>query len=164
MFSQQYMASFYRCFLICGLMTLARIGYCQKDTSYDNYLNNQVIQYKVIFTTHNVVHKKSDLASRYRIKLDMPESLIAYFKTKDSAFWIHHLMDTTSDWATNLVLYYLTKRDAAAFSALYRNRSGWLPYKKAEIEAWQSGLTRAPQYLIAGWRFAISHRSKQNNP
>jgi hypothetical protein len=119
------------------LTLLANLCQGQIEPSMQKYFNNDSIQYKVSFTSYNLVDKNSDKVSHYHIKIDMPNHLEKYLIVQDSTFWMNHLLDTSSDWATNLVLYYLSKREATFFITLYKNRTSWLPYKKQEIANWE---------------------------
>jgi hypothetical protein len=136
------MLAFTRLIAVCCLIVSGVSAFGQTDSVYDNYLKNGSIKYGVLFTSHNLVNKNSDGANRYRINVELPEEAIIYFRSKDSAYWITHLTDTASDWATNLIMYFLTKRDASAFYALYINRSAWLPYKKSDIRDWREKLQK----------------------
>jgi len=47
------------------------------------------------------------------------------------------LADTTTDWATNLLLYEKYDRDAYLFSTVIHKRKDWLPVKKSDIAYWK---------------------------
>gem|GEM_PF-4790669 len=76
----------------------------------------------------------------FRVWIKLSSEARGCFIAKDSALWIRHLTDTTSDWATNLVLYYLSQEHAGAFNLLYKDRKSWLPYKEGAIAGWKDWL------------------------
>jgi len=63
-----------------------------------------------------------------------------YLVTRDTAFWLKHLCDENSDWASNLILYYLFDKDASKF-IIYDRRKKWLKIKKEDVEYWKKFLS-----------------------
>jgi len=110
----------------------------QDNSSILNILNNDSIKYKIILKTPSV--KEPAPGGVFRVWIKLPKESKDYFITRDSAYWIRHLADSNTDWATNLVLYYLTTENAGAFNLLYKDRKSWLPYKEGSIEKWKNWL------------------------
>jgi hypothetical protein len=106
------------------------------DSTVRRLINNDSIHFNLISAGGGVyATTEHQFRTRY-IELYLDTSLRKYFKKLDTTFWMIHLEDDRTDWATNIVLYYLYDRDASEF-VVYPNRSKWLRIKKIEIDEWR---------------------------
>jgi hypothetical protein len=79
----------------------------------------------------------------------MPKDFNEYLLTKDTTFWLPRLRNMHSDWASNLLLYYVYNGNAQSLAVLYNTTEKWLSVKRIEIKSWQD--------------FLISHFDDKNN-
>lgn len=109
-------------------------------------ISNKNIKYGAIRISSKFLDSNKFEPSRTYITVDLAQStrhIITKF-TYDE--WMNLLNDSTTDWAANLCLYNIFKRDAEFFS-LWQTREKWLNlgyFKKNEIKYWQNNL---PQLL-----------------
>ena len=61
---------------------------------------------------------------------------------KNFDFWKREFDNPISDWAANLLLYYLYNREASAIIAIEKNKSLWMTAKKNEVSYWERFLAR----------------------
>jgi hypothetical protein len=111
--------------------------FCQTYLIDSNYFNNDSIKYQLIFKTRSVLYQKSDQKVGYYINLNIPDSFKKKLMKMDSTFWFKKLEDETSDWATNLVLYYLYDREAILIRTVENDRRKWMKIRKKEIDYWK---------------------------
>lgn len=69
-----------------------------------NILKNDSIKYKIIMKTKNI-SSKNQLSGGYYVKIRMDSKANRYFKNQGFEFWKNRLLDSMSDWASNLILY-----------------------------------------------------------
>lgn len=125
-------------FLMVFMISLR--SYSQLDSLEHKFFNNDSIHYDIIYVSHSVLSKESSYISRHYVRIRMPQNYKKYLLGKDTVFWSEHLRDENSDWATNLILYYLFDRDASTM-IIYDKRKKWLNVKKNEIEYWEKFLS-----------------------
>jgi len=113
--------------------------YAQLDSLENKVFNNDSIQYKIVFTSPYPGSK--DQVVHWRVKLKLSQAVIGSLLNKDSCFWIKHLRNERSDWATNLVLYSIYKQEANHLDHVYPNRQAWLRIKQPEIDWWSKFLS-----------------------
>jgi hypothetical protein len=92
---------------------------------------------------------KKDPIMRFYVSLPMTRLQKMELIKLDTTCWLRHLSAVKSDWATNLILYYLFKKDAAAFVSIHKKRQQWLKLKQDDIDYWQN-LFRKMDYNNAG--------------
>jgi len=102
------------------------------------FIRNDSIKYSVVLA---VCEKCVPIKNKgYRIVVDLSQDQIDAVRKINYRTWMSLLKDEKSDWAANLILYYLYDRDAILFS-LGKNRDAWLVVQKHEdIEYWIKNL------------------------
>jgi hypothetical protein len=110
----------------------------------NSFIKNDSIKYSFAYVSMKMnFTKKTFIPSKHiiEIKLDTLEEDIVQKIKKDE--WLTLLSDTTTDWAANLLLYYLHRRDAVQYYVNIKNREYWvlLNQKRKEIRYWQKYLS-----------------------
>jgi hypothetical protein len=121
------------------LILFSSKSYSQADSFENRLFSNDSIRYDLIYVSPSVVTNDRGKIARYHVRLQMSKDERTYFLKKDTTFWLNRLCNENSDWATNLVLYYLFDRDASHF-IIFDKRIKWLKIKKNEILDWKKFL------------------------
>lgn len=124
------------------MIILSSNTFCQSYLTDSTYLKNDSIKYEIVFKTRSILSQKHDKKIGYYIDLDIPKPIKQKLIKKDSIFWINKLSDETSDWAANLVLYYIFDREAVLIKAVENDRTKWMKIRTNEIEYWRKFLSR----------------------
>ena len=96
---------------------------------------NDSIKFNIYLITPSVtmkVHPKNT----YVIDLHLSKQVKNCLLGLDSTFWLNQLHNPHSDWASNLILYYIYEEDGSTIAA-FPNREKWLQIKYGEIYKWQ---------------------------
>jgi hypothetical protein len=109
----------------------------QWDSLMHKYFNNDSIHYKTGIVSHSIVYKNGDPVMKSFVSVDMPKDFSKYLREKDSTFWLSHLSNEKTDWASKVLLHAVYQVDGTMF-AVYKNRKAWLPFKQQDIIAWRS--------------------------
>jgi len=125
-------------FIVCSVI-LAQKSYSQVDSLETMLLCNDSIHYDIALVTTFNPRDPNQLNGRF-VDIRMKKTVRKLLLSKDSAFWISHLENARSDWATNLILYCLYYRDAAELAYIYTDRAKWIKRKPDEIEYWKKFL------------------------
>ncbi|MEP6844619.1 MAG: hypothetical protein ABI861_01385 [Panacibacter sp.] len=123
------------CTLVFSLLFLDSIA--QYDSLERKFFNNDSIKYNLTLVTAGVYNR--DQAMAYYVSIILPKDFAKFLKTQNVAFWSKRIMDDKSDWATNLILYYLNQKDASLLM-IYDSREKWLQIKDNEIDSWKQFL------------------------
>ena len=123
------MKFFFILFMLFSLKSFSQI-----DTT--NLFNNDSIKYTIVKVSEKGNSSLVKVSFHY-IKIDISKELKKYLFKLDDGFWLKHLSNETSDWATNLLLYYLYRRDAIVFLRIYTDREKWLRRKNEDIAYWE---------------------------
>ena len=121
------------------LFFVCNSAFSQVDSLRAKIFNNDSIRFELRFYTVSATTQKKHPVSSHRIIVEMSTRLRQVLFEKDSLFWVTHLSDSTSDWATNLILYDLYKKDAMQF-VYFKDRERWLSIKNEEINYWKETL------------------------
>jgi hypothetical protein len=106
-------------------------------------INNATIQYSELRTGFKLIDSNKVELAQYFIEVELSDSLRNEIKKLAYKDWIALLCDVNTDWAANLCLYDLYKRDAVVARLFLKKRSEWIKCCKAkEIEYWKSHLPR----------------------
>jgi hypothetical protein len=125
-------------FLICFFVGLK--SYCQFDSLSHQFFDNDSVRYDIIYVSHGVLSKDSNHISKHYIRVRMSKVYRNYLVKKDSVFWLDRLRNDRSDWATNLILYYLYDKDASTL-IVFNDRKKWLRIKYDDIRYWRKFLS-----------------------
>jgi hypothetical protein len=129
------------CLTLCIFLLAAINGYCQ-DSLINEYLRNSSLKYDVLLQTRSLVTKKNPPGATYHVVIDMPRDIRKKLLRKKFDFWQSKLDSDSTDWASNLVLYYLYDRDAIAVTVVKDDRRKWLSIKEREIKYWKDFLDK----------------------
>lgn len=123
--------------LILSIIITLNIGFVSGQTKEENFL---------LSDTKFEVFRRS-LMTRPRPKLPglfletkLPKSVKDNFNKLSKTIIMQLLADSTTDWATNLLLYEKYNRDAYLFFTVIHARKDWLPMKKSDIAHWKKKL------------------------
>jgi len=108
----------------------------QKSTG-DNFLRNDGIKYEIAIVSRSILHNRP---SMNYIIIDMPKKTKKFFLRQNFEYWKAKLTDTTSDWAANLVLYFIYERDAMNIKHLKNDINLWRSTKENQISFWKEFL------------------------
>jgi len=112
-----------------------------------SFIKNDSLKYHFGYVGMKVNPKtKGFTLSKFIIKIDLTDSAGDLLKRIKKNEWISKLTDSTTDWATNLLLYYLYERDATQYKVNITNREYWLilNQKQKEIRYWKKYLPKSP--------------------
>ena len=125
--------------LILNFALITMTLYSQQDSLESKIFNNDSIKWDISTVSPSEATLHKDGVIRRYIYMRLTKKERNYLLTKDSAFWFNHLNSEQCDWATNLVLYYIFRKDATEFH-IYNSREKWLKVKKDELEYWRKTL------------------------
>ena len=121
------------CFLLC-LLIIHNVMIAQ--SSIESYFKNDSIKFQILRTTKPLSKDRNTRVLFYHLMVSLPEKLKKSLLQKDSIFWLKKFDDEKSDWAANVLLYYIYERDAALL-VVYNTRDAWLPYKQNQVRYWR---------------------------
>lgn len=105
-----------------------------------SWINNEKIKFSVIKTQTEIISKDSISGGAYLIKPEITYKQFEELKKISQDRWISLLNNSQTDWAANICLYYLHKKNAAIF-IIIRNRKDWIIASKEEdLDYWQGVL------------------------
>ncbi len=82
----------------------------------------------------------------YIVKIEFPDVYKSEVNTWSRQEWLRNLRTETSDFSTNLILYWITQRDATLLKE--RMPSGWRKHGKAQdIRYWKQYLRRNKPHI-----------------
>lgn len=115
-------------------------SFSQTDSLISTLLNNDSIRYEVIRKAEQINPSSIGKVSISYIKIELSKDFKKYLLKQKTDFWLWYLSNEKSDWAANLVLYSLYKRDAALLAYVYTDRNKWLKIKDKDIGYWKDFL------------------------
>ncbi len=141
-------------------------SFSQVDSLDRTLFNNDSIRYMVVRVAEKINSSSPAKITMRYIDIEIPRHLRKYLLTLKMDFWLQRLSNENSDWATNLVLYNLYKRDAILLAVVYTNRNKWLKGKNEDVEYWKGFLSRrhGPLRQYTTRKGYISGNSGQNSP
>ena len=81
------------------------------------------------------------MPTTYLVCMDINKKLQKRVASKTYSNWVELLTDEKTDWATNLILYCVFKKDAFLFSSAETNREEWVRASKEEdVKYWKNFL------------------------
>ena len=104
--------------------------------------DNDSMKFKISWTTPSVESMRKKTKTGAFVELYLTKDIRDSLMRLDSTFWIGHLVNDSSDWATNLILYCLYRKDATQIGFVFTNRQKWLRIKPQEIEFWKKHLSK----------------------
>lgn len=110
--------------------------FSQVDTVTKKYLNNDSIRYFIVTKSSRARSFTERTPTMEYVGIEMNLKTYNSFLKRSEDFWLSHLRDSSSDWATNLVLYNLYKRDAFIIKHGIKDRNKWMPLKEDDINYW----------------------------
>jgi len=102
------------------------------------WISNDSIKFDVVFSD-GIFQKPKDYIYPTNLTVIKKQSLDSINYNQ----WLILLADTNTDWAANLLLYYMYQKDAFLFVA-NTNRKEWLHDKKDDDEYWKDNLPDKP--------------------
>jgi hypothetical protein len=108
---------------------------------FDNdisFINNEKIKYSIVLMSCDTCVPISNIGYRVFVELNEKEDLIVKKLKKES--WVSLLNDDKSDWAANLLLYYLHDKNAIIFRSKEAVEMWHSYFKKEDLDYWHKTL------------------------
>jgi len=103
-------------------------------------LNNNSIKFQVYRASLYVIGENKVTDPKFLIVVTKKTSDVKKLKEISREDWLAALNNPKYDWAANLLLYEMYKKDATAFEVV-KTREQWLDgHKKTDVEFWQNEL------------------------
>jgi hypothetical protein len=119
-------------------LLLSAIAYGQSSFGF---IKNSTISFKYRFTGGGIKSKEGYILSRYLIHVELNDLQRKAVKKINKNEWLKILEDSTCDWAANLILYDLNKKDAIVFWANKVSEKTWHDvFRKRDIIYWKRRL------------------------
>jgi|GEM_PF-5715206 len=126
---------------IIGLLFFILITHsliAQKDSNL-KWINNDNIKYHVVFAAD---YNEKDILplsiSRYLILAEISATCYDSLRKFQWSEWQTLLNSAKSDWAANLLLYYIYKKDAIVFNCVIKSRNDWIGQNKTnDVKEWE---------------------------
>src|SRR5450432_514346 len=118
--------------LILLLQILCVGAISQVNSLESRIINNDSIRFKFSLVTPSVTTLKTEPVAKCYVYVIMPAEFKKVLAKKNLSFWLPYLEDNRSDWAANMILYFLNKRDRAPLVYIYKTREMWLNENKKE--------------------------------
>lgn len=101
-------------------------------------LINDSIKYKILLIGPTILPDEKYQPTKQIVLINLSDEEKNYYQTLSINEWVKLLSDTKTDWATNLILYWLFEKEA---SKLKLGKNKWKKiYKAKEIDVWKSFL------------------------
>jgi hypothetical protein len=125
--------------LILSIIITFNIGFVSGQIKERNFLLSDT-KFEVLKHSTAIFDSTNKNPSSLYLKVDLPQNVKDNFSKLSKATIMQLLADTTTDWATNLLLYEKYDRDAYLFFTVIHTRKDWLPVKKSDIAYWKKKL------------------------
>src|SRR5947209_7344851 len=103
------------------------------------FLNNSSIRFEIWRQSLQMIDSNKIISTKYFIEINLNNKQRRILKSLSKKDWIRLLNDNNSDWATNLVLYDIYKKDAFLFNSVLKTRNEWiLSNKSNDISYWKN--------------------------
>jgi hypothetical protein len=111
----------------------------KKELANDiSFINNEKIKYSIVLKSCDTCVPISNIGYRVLVELNEKEDLIVKKLKKES--WVSLLNDDKSDWAANLLLYYLHDKNAIIFRRKEAVEMWHSYFKKEDLDYWHKTL------------------------
>jgi hypothetical protein len=108
-----------------------------QQTFSQTFISNDSVKFSVLRKSSVFIGKGKIEPAVYRIKVHIADTLLNECLNFSKEKWIKLLSDDKADWAANLILYQIHKRNAVSFLASPDMRYWKLRKKKFEINYWK---------------------------
>jgi len=113
--------------IIIFIILISTQGYSQKINSF---CYNDSIKYTFGYVGMKFLGNGKAIPFKYLLNVDLDSTQKSKLKKIHKLTWLNLLMNKKTDWASNLLLYYLYKKDAIEFVAVIKNRKDWILTEK----------------------------------
>ncbi len=120
-------------FNLLFLISITTISFGQADSIERRFFNNDSIHFEILFISPGVGLDYNPPTAMNYISILLAPGEREFLRKKPLSFWMDHLRNDSSDWATNLVLHHLLMKDATPFTISYKSRAEWLLFKEKTI-------------------------------
>lgn len=127
-------------YILYMLMLHSVLGKSQNSTSLFNYFNNDSIKYRVVRVQVPISSGNKKLVTACRILIDFDKAQIDSLKKIETKTYLNYLENNKSDFATNIILYYLYNRDATPLLILQNRMDLWPDVRVKEYNYWRDFL------------------------
>jgi len=125
--------------LLLGSLFLINEATCQVDDRLSR-LSNDSIKYDIVRVSPKFIGINKVTAPQTLVGVNIKEDELTLLKKVKRHDWLTALNDPKRDWAANLVLYALYKKDATIFT-VRKNREDWVGTAKSkDIDFWKKKL------------------------
>lgn len=125
--------------LMLGIVATLNVGFVNGQAKEKKNLLSDT-KFEVLRHSTAIFDSTNKNPSALYLKVDLPQSVKDNFGKLSKVTIMQLLADTTTDWATNLLLYEKYDRDAYLFFTVIHARKDWLPVKKSDIAYWKKKL------------------------
>ena len=126
-------------FVTIFLITFVSKGICQEKY---HFICNDSIKYRFGYVGMKVKEKNTFIPSKYIVKMVLSDTEKEKVFAIKKNVWLALLADSSTDWAANLLLYYMYKRDAIEYYTVVKSRDKWILINKKdeELKYWKKYL------------------------
>jgi hypothetical protein len=125
--------------LMLGIVATFNVGFVNGQANEKKNLLSDT-KFEVFRHSTAIFDSTNKNPSALYLKVDLPQSVKDNFGKLSKVTIMQLLADTTTDWATNLLLYEKYDREAFLFFTVIHARKDWLPMKKSDIAYWKKKL------------------------
>ncbi len=108
----------------------------QCDSSRLSHFDNDSIEYQIVLLSCDTCKPISTIG--YRVMMSLSESDSIGLIGIDKNCWMDLLKSERSDWASNIILYYLYQKDAALLAGRSGKEKWRLAQKQADLDYWNN--------------------------
>lgn len=115
-------------------------SYSLKSQTFDKEALFGNPKFEVCRTSITITDKSNINPGSFYIEVALLQTLKnSFYKLNNKTVW-QLLNDSTTDWATNLLLFEKYKKDAYLYFAKIKTREKWLPQKQSDTKYWKKEL------------------------
>lgn len=124
-------------FLILSFVLFTSIGKCQQNPVFDQ-INNDTIDWHVFHIAPTFWDGRC-WGPFYVIRIEKSPAMQTLINQMSAEEWIHALENPKTDWAANLLLYELFRKDALVY--IHAEKERWpIITKEVEVQFWRQKL------------------------
>jgi len=120
--------------LILFFVTITSCCFCQSNNWALKYkwINNKDVKYTIVRSGFKIIDSTTAIPGKNLVQVKLSKKQQRKLQLINNEDWIKLLEIPEKDWATNLLLYCMNKKDGSQFISLIKNRDDWVKFAKAE--------------------------------
>jgi hypothetical protein len=92
----------------------------------EQFIQNDSIQYTLAYVGSQLLDNNQLIPSKWIIVVGIRSKQEKIVKAMKRDEWIRLLSDSNTDWAANLILYALYRKDAVLYNSVIKSRKDWV--------------------------------------